>query len=64
MHCVYGESGSSLLIESTDSAVRQVGFITIQFVVGGPIVRLKQAKDVCWLSHQAPAESLHHSMVS
>ena len=44
--------------------MRQAGLTAIQFVLGDPILRLKQAKDVRWLSHQAAVESLRRSLVS
>ena len=43
--------------------MRQAGLTAIQSVLGDPILRLKQAKDVRWLSHQAAVESLRCSLV-
>ena len=47
-----------------NSAVLQAGLTAIQSVLGDPILGLKQAKDVHWLSHQAAVESLRCSLVS
>ena len=38
--------------------MRQAGLTAIQVILGDPVLRLKQAKDVRWLSHQAAVETL------
>ena len=40
------------------------GLTAIQMVLGGPVLRLQQAKDVRWLSHQVAVEVLRYSLVS
>ena len=47
-----------------NSAVRQAGLTAIQNVLDDPVLRLKQAKDVRWLSHNAAVEALRHSLSS
>ena len=47
-----------------NSAVRQAGLTAIQNVLDDPVLRLKQAKDVRWLSHNAAVEALRRSLSS
>ena len=47
-----------------NSAVRQAGLTAIQNVLDDPVLRLKQAKDVRWLSHNAAVEALRRSLIS
>ena len=55
---------SSLFYFYHNSSVRQSGLTAIQMVLGDPVLRLKQAKDVCLLSHQAAVNALHRSIVA
>ena len=55
---------STLFYFYHNSAVRQVGLTAIQVVLNDPVLRLKQAKDVRWLSHHAAVEALRRSLVS
>lgn len=55
---------SSLFYFYHNSPVRQAGLTAIQNLLGDPILRLKQAKDVHWLSHNAAVEALRRSLVS
>ena len=45
-------------------SVRQSGLTAIQMVLEDPVLRLKQAKDVRWLSHQAAVDALRRSIVA
>ena len=62
--CRFKEILSSLFYFYHNSAVRQAGLTAIQMILGDPVLRLKQAKDVRWLSHQAAVEALRRSLVS
>ncbi len=55
---------SSLFYFYHNSPVRQAGLTAIQTVLGDPVLRLKQAKDVRWLSHQAAIDALRRSLLS
>ena len=55
---------STLFYFYHNSAVRQAGLTAIQVVLNDPVLRLKQAKDVRWLSHHAAVEALRRSLVS
>ena len=56
--CRFKEILSSLFYFYHNSAVCQAGLTAIQMILGDPVLRLKQAKDVRWLSHQAAVEAL------
>ena len=51
--CRFKEILFSLFYFYHNSTVRQAGLTAIQTVLGDPVITLKQAKDVRWLSHQA-----------
>ena len=55
---------SNLFYFYHNSAVRQAGLTAIQNVLDDPVLRLKQAKDVRWLSHNAAVEALRRSLSS
>ena len=55
---------SNLFYFYLNSPVRQSGLTLIQTILGDPVLRLKQAKDVRWLSHQAAVDALRHSLVA
>lgn len=55
---------SNLFYFYHNSSVRQSGLTAIQQVLGDPILRLKQAKDVRWLSHQAAVDALRRTLPS
>ena len=55
---------SSLFYFYHNSPVRQSGLTLIQTILGDPVLRLKQAKDVRWLSHQAAVDALRRSLVA
>ena len=54
---------SSLFYFYHNSSVRQAGLTFIQAVLGESSLKLKQAKDVRWLSHQAAVDALRRSLV-
>ena len=54
---------SSLFYFYHNSPVRQSGLTLIQTILGDPVLRLKLAKDVRWLSHQAAVDALRRSLV-
>ena len=55
---------SSLFHFYHNSPVRQSELTLIQTILGDPVLRLKQAKDVRWLSHQAAVDALRRSLVA
>ena len=55
---------SNLFYFYHNSPVRQSGLTLIQTILGDPVLRLKQAKDVRWLSHQAAVDALRRSLVA
>ena len=54
---------SSLFYFYHNSSVRQAGLTQIQTVLGDVALRLKQAKDVRWLSHQSAVDALRRSLI-
>ena len=47
-----------------NSSVRMSGLHAIQGVLGDPEITLKEAKDVCWLSHNNAVQSLRRTLPS
>ena len=47
-----------------NSSVRMIGLHAIQGVLGDPEITLKEAKDVCWLSHNNAVQSLRRTLPS
>ena len=61
---VFKQILSSLFFFYHNSPVRQSELTVIQTILGDPVLRLKQAKDVRWLSHQTAMDALRHSLVT
>lgn len=55
---------SSLFHYYHNSPVWQTGLPAIQTLLGDHVLCLKQAKDACWLSHQAAVDALCRSLSS
>ena len=54
----FKESVQSLFLFYHNSAVRMAGFHAIQEIPNNPIIKLKQAKDLRWLSYDAAIGSI------
>ena len=54
----------TLFLFYQNSPVRMAGLHTIQEVLNDPVIKLKQAKDVRWLSHEAAISSILRTMPS
>lgn len=48
----------TLFLFYQNSPVRMAGLHALQAVLDDPVIKLKQAKDVRWLSHEAPISSI------
>ncbi len=59
---LFKEMLSTLFYYFHNSAVRQSGLTAIQTILEDPVLKLKQAKDVRWLSHQAAVDALRRSI--
>ncbi len=60
----FKEIVGSLFYFYHNSSVRQAGLSAIQMILDDPVLRLKQAKDVRWLSHHAAIDALRRCLIS